>query len=168
MESSQSIRIYRKKFPLGYLLHLFRDYYFEAAGYTDVSGCGRVFIVFYLLIAFRNAHRSYLKITPTGMELCWHPYKLLTIGWDEVLRLERKKWLGSFPDDRLYVDRPPLVYGGGQPIFLTESARKHFESQMFAIPLRQFQGWPDGKLAADLKQYIPDILTEVDAGESGS
>ncbi|MBN1429092.1 MAG: hypothetical protein JXB07_11955 [Anaerolineae bacterium] len=157
MESSQSIHVYRKAFPLGYLLHLFRDYYFEAAGHTDASGCGRIFIVFYLLIAFRNAHHSYLKITPTGMELCWHPYKLLTIGWDEVLRLERKKWLGVLPDDRLYVDRP--VYALLKPMYLTEKARKHFESKKFAIPLRQFQGWPDGELAEDLRRYIPGIVS---------
>ncbi|MBN1428683.1 MAG: hypothetical protein JXB07_09870 [Anaerolineae bacterium] len=165
MESSQSIRIYRKKFPLGYFLHLFRDYHLDATEAT--SSCGRILVVFFLFICLRNAHRSYLKTTPNGLELCWLPYKPMTIGWHEVLRLERKKWMGLLPDDRLYVDRPVHSLGP-KTIYLTEKIREQFESKKLAIPLRQFQGWPDGELAEDLKRYIPDVIAEADAGESGS
>lgn len=157
---NQDEQIFRRKFPLGYFLHYDPcQLYFSANYDSSPPSCGQILFVFELLTLFFRSHYSYMKTDSTGLTLYWHPNQTLNIRWDEVLRLERKKFLSIFPYEELYVDRP-FFFGKHKPIYLTENIKKHFEQKKFSIPLRLYMGWPKGKLAEELIRFIPDIINK--------
>ncbi|MBI9049571.1 MAG: hypothetical protein JEZ00_09135 [Anaerolineaceae bacterium] len=152
--------IFRRKFPLGYFFH-FNPFRMRYTSNYDSSPptCGQILFFIELFTFFHLARKSYLKIDSTGIMLYWHPDQIMKFNWNEVLRLERKKFINIFPYEALYIDHP-LFLNDNKPIFLTEKTKKHFDQQKISIPLRFYQGWPGGELEEELKKYIPHILSE--------
>ena len=151
---------FKRRFPLGYLLHInpFNGYW---AGSYDSSpaSCGQILFIIVVLSEMCAAHRSYLRVGPPGLEIYWHPGNTIKADWTEVIRLERKRHLGVIQSDLLYIDRPVFA-GKMEPIFLTKKAKEHFEKQRLGIPLRLYNGWPDGQLEEELNKYIPQIIAD--------
>jgi hypothetical protein len=106
-----------------------------------------------------SLHRSYIRTSPTGLEIYWHPDYEIKVDWQEVIRFEKKKYLGMIPYEILYVDRP--IYPKEiKVIYLTKSIKEHVEKQRLGIPLRCYQGWPHGELEHELIKYIPQIMSQ--------
>ena len=110
--------ILRRKFPLGYILH---PDPFQNSPVLDANTSGGQFVVggLMLLNAFLS-HKCVMKVNPSGLEIYWHPNKTMSVCWNEVLRLERKKILGIFPYETLYLDKP-LLMDNQKPIYLTNA-----------------------------------------------
>lgn len=150
--------VFKRRFPLGYLFHInpFTRYF---TGYYDSSppSCGQLLFIFEILIEMHASHKSYLSVRPAGLEIYWHPGNSITVDWDEVIKLEKKRYLGIFRTDLLYVDRPVFAEGH-KPIFLTKKIKEHFENQRLAIPLHFYHGWPNGRLHEEFNKYVPQII----------
>jgi len=112
-----------------------------------------------LLIAFREVSRSYLRVSPAGLELFyssglelfkWTNYQL-QVGWDQVDHIEQRKVLFSTCDVLCLKEKASLgsrtmhgrVLGWGPQRF---------------ISLSDFEGWPAGKLAEDLRRFAPQLF----------
>jgi hypothetical protein len=152
--------IFKRRFPFGYLFHVnpFTGYY---SGHYDSSpaSCGQLLFIIELLREMYLSHKSYLRVRPTGLDLYWHPGNTIEVDWKDVIRLERKRYLGVIQSDLLYVDRP-LFAEGHKPIFLTQKSKEYFEKQKLGIPLRLYHGWPHGQLEEELNKHIPHIVVE--------
>jgi hypothetical protein len=156
--ADQQSRIFSRKFPLGYLLHghplrghIHGDYD------SSPAGCGQFVFSLVLLRDFYRSHRSYLKTDPAGLEIYWHPNYTIQVGWQEVLRFEKKMCFGMIPYEVLYVDRP--IYPKELPvIYLSKSIKERVENMRLGIPLRCYQGWPNGDLERELQKYIPQVM----------
>ena len=154
-----STHTHRKKFPLGYLLHTYPDFYTGPADSYD-NLLGRIVFFLQWVVSLNSAHLSHLKTGPSGLEIYWHPGRQLTLGWNEVLRLECRR-IGPFSFETLFVDRSILTMMTNL-IFLSEGDRRIFESRRLGIPLWTYRGWPAGDLADDLKRYVPQVVSRGD------
>jgi hypothetical protein len=159
--SSPETRVYGKKFPGGYLFHLYFLSPPSLAGLDlDFSNsCSSFLVIPLVLLSFHRARSSYLKTTPDGLELHWLPWEKIFVSWNDVARLEWIKAFGLFRLDMLYLNRPIFEWGKNV-IFLTEHTREFADKRRFAIPLGQFRGWPNGGLAEDVKRYVPHVFAE--------
>lgn len=106
-----------------------------------------------LLASFREVSRSYLRISPAGMELFYWPNHRLQASWDQMDRIEQRKVL--FSTRHLLYLKENASFGSrtirGQELGLG--------SQRF-ISLSDFQGWPEGQLAEDLRRYVPHLFAQ--------
>ena len=124
---------------------------------SSAACCGQFLFSIVLLRDLYHSYRSYMQTSPTGLEIYWHPNYEIKVDWQEVIRLEKKKYLGMIPHEILYVDRP--IYPKEIiVIYLTKSIKDHMEKQRLGIPLRCYQGWPHGDLKHELHKYIPQIM----------
>lgn len=99
---------------------------------------------------------SYLKVTPIGMEYRKWPNYGLRCKWEDVERRGTYHIFGLIPGDVLYLKNAEPV--GWQ---LTMSLRRRLGlPQQLVISLTGIQGWPNGQLAEQLKNYIPDIMAD--------
>lgn len=149
---------FKRRFPLGYLFHI-NPFTRHCDGNYDSSpaSCGQILFIIVVLSEMVASHKSYLRVGPTGLEIYWHPGNTIKVDWKEVIRLERKRHFGVIPSDVLYVDRPVFTETT-KPIFLTRQAKEYYEKQKLGIPLRLYNGWPDGQLKEELTKYIPQII----------
>jgi hypothetical protein len=148
--SSLTTHIYHLQLPRGYFLHLypFSQFHSWSPGWIGII----VLFGAYL----PSIEKSCLKLNDAGIEFEIYPKPSIKIGWHEVLRLERGTLFGSIPFDKLYIDRPPL---GSASWVVWSGNREWVAQQRQFIPLNNFVGWPDGELAADLRRYIPQIIS---------
>jgi uncharacterized Tic20 family protein len=93
---------------------------------------------------------SYVKISPDGIEQKNSPYKHIRCTWSEVDKLGRLFLL----TDVIYLNSFELV---GMSLSLKLPFRFLRPKQSF-ISLTGYEGWPEGQLANDLKQYAPNIF----------
>jgi hypothetical protein len=98
-----------------------------------------------------------MKTDPAGLTIYWHPGYEIQLNWQEVLRFEEKKYFGMLPYEMLYVDRP-IYPQEVKVIYLTKNIKEYVEKQRLGIPLRCYQGWPQGDLERELRKYIPEIM----------
>jgi hypothetical protein len=152
--------VFKRRFPLGYLFHInpFTRYCAERYDSSPESW-GQTLFIIGVLAGMYESHRSYLRVGPAGLEIYWHPGNAIEVAWQEVIRLERKRHWGVIQSDLLYVDRP-IFTDKRKPIFLTEKIKEHFEKQRLGIPLRLYNGWPNGQLEEELNKYIPQIIAK--------
>ncbi len=109
-----------------------------------------VVLVFQLLTTFR----SYLKISPEGLEYQAWPTYHIRCAWDDVQALGRRG-LPMKADVLLLRQATEL----GRPITMRLRKRLGMDTQYF-IPLNTIDGWPNGKLADALKRYAPQLFTD--------
>ena len=96
---------------------------------------------------------SYLKVSPAGLEVRYWPYKQFRVNWEQIDRLGKYKVFGILPSDVLYLKQSSPF--GSQHVLGRELQLGH--PQRFVV-LSDFKGWTDGRLADDLKRYIPEIM----------
>lgn len=119
------------------------------ASATGSQGCLTTALL--LLLYLPSLLRSYLRVSPEGLELYYWPLYRLRAAWPEVVRLGTCKMLGLFPCDALYLDRPESQ---AREAFVREWGL----AKRCVVPVGDFRGWPAGPLAADVGRYIPHIL----------
>jgi len=115
-----------------------------------------IFIIFSILAillftasAFLSSF-SYMQITPEGItQKRYFPNKSIRCGWSDVDSLG--KYLFA---DVLYLKPSESI---GLPIFFIKLLKGLLHIQP-TIPLSNYSGWPNGRLAADLEKYIPKII----------
>lgn len=142
---------YHKRIPRALLTHIYPLPYFDT--HTEGLFWFIVFLSFYLPSVFR----SRLVVRPEGLELFYWPSERISVRWEEVLEIRRKRVLGMLEYDILILDRPFPTFGirmvgPGEP----QRQRSH---RAF-VPLSDFVGWPDGALAADLRRFAPRLFPE--------
>jgi uncharacterized Tic20 family protein len=93
---------------------------------------------------------SYVKISPDGIEQKNSPYKHIRCTWSEAEKLGK---LLLFTEV-IYLNSFEVV---GMSLSLKLPFRFLRSKQSF-ISLTGYEGWPDGQLANDLKQYAPNIF----------
>jgi uncharacterized Tic20 family protein len=93
---------------------------------------------------------SYIKISPDGIEQKNSPYKHIRCNWSDVDKLG-KFYLFT---DVIYLNSFKVV---GMSLSLKSPLRFLRPKQGF-ISLTGYEGWSDGHLANDLKQYAPKLF----------
>ena len=93
---------------------------------------------------------SYVKISPDGIEQKNSPYKHIRCNWSDVDKLG-KFFLFT---DVIYLNSFEVV---GMSLSLKSPFRFLRPKQGF-ISLTGYEGWSDGQLANDLKQYAPKLF----------
>lgn len=93
---------------------------------------------------------AYIKISPDGIEQKNSPYKHIRSNWSEVDKLG--KFFLFY--DAIYLHSYEVL---GFSLSLKAPFRFFRPKQGF-ISLTGFEGWPDGQLANDLKQYAPKLF----------
>ena len=116
----------------------------------DSPGC---FLPLVLLLWIPELVRSYLKVSPAGLEVYYWPYKRFQVNWDQIDRLGKYKVFGIFPSDVLYLKGSTPF--GSQHVLGREIRLGH--PQRFVV-LSDFKGWKNGTLADELRKYIPLIM----------
>ena len=93
---------------------------------------------------------SYVKISPDGVEQKRSPYKHIRSNWSDVDKLGKF----FFFNDVLYLNTYEIL---GFSLSLKSPFRLFRPKQGF-INLTGYEGWPNGQLASNLKQYIPTLF----------
>ena len=93
---------------------------------------------------------SYINVSPDGVEQKYAISKHIRSKWSDVDRLGK---LFLFTDV-IYLNSYEVV---GTSLSLKSPFRSIRSKQDF-ITLRGYEGWPDGQLADDLKQYAPQLF----------
>ena len=98
---------------------------------------------------------TYIRVAESGIEYHNFPYYVLYCQWHEIDRLEKITRFG-FKVDALI---PSSYQHIGKGTFLGIKLRQDLgiKEETF-IPLSGFGGWPDGKLAKDIKKYAGHIF----------
>lgn len=93
---------------------------------------------------------SYVKISPDGIEQKNSPYKHIRCNWSDVDKLG-KFFLFT---DVIYLNSFEVV---GMSLSL-KSPFRFLRPKQGSISLTGYEGWSDGQLANDLKQYAPKLF----------
>ncbi len=93
---------------------------------------------------------SYIQISPDGIEHKYSPYRHIRCKWSDIDILG--KYL--FYRDVLYLNSFEVL---GMSLSLKSPFRFLHPKQEF-IMLTGYNGWPDGQLANDLRQYAPRLF----------
>jgi uncharacterized Tic20 family protein len=124
-------------------------------GYALLAILGAPAVLF-ILVALQNilltlaVFLSYIKVSPYGMEYSLWIFKRLRCTWADTARLQRL-WLTQ---DAVWLHQAEVL---GPSFYLKRPFNWLSPAQHF-IPLRGFQGWPEGALAADLRRYAPHLF----------
>jgi hypothetical protein len=89
---------------------------------------------------------SYLQVSPDGIEYRFWPFYHLEFDWDEIESIKQSRLLGIFPYDSMH------VVITNRSSYATTTVFKQ------SISLSDFQGWPKGKLAATLREFVPHLF----------
>jgi hypothetical protein len=122
------------------------------------------FVLFWLWFVSMPIGRlflSYLKVTPDGVEYRYWPSYAVRCNWDDVEKLGEHRSFGIFPSDVLYLRSGEPI---GPQITIALRRKLGLKTQYF-VPLTGIQGWPEGRLANDLREYLPHILGSRHADE---
>lgn len=112
------------------------------------------FFILQIIFLIPNILFSHLKITHTGLELRDWPFLRYRYTWDEVSIIHSYSFTRFLSFDYLIIKDPK------DPNNEKLKKRVYVIDQRKWIPLSGFRGWPNGRLAQDLQQYIPHIVTE--------
>jgi hypothetical protein len=119
---------------------------------SDTPGC---FLPLVLLCWVPEFLLSYLKVSSAGLEVRYWPFYELHARWEEVDRIDKHKVLGIFSSDALFL-KQAAPFGScsilGRELWL----RPKLDQRL--VVLNDFRGWSDGRLAEDLRLYIPDVI----------
>jgi hypothetical protein len=96
---------------------------------------------------------SYLQLSPNGIKYRKGLAYGFRCNWNDVESLGVYQSLGILPRDVLYVEKvEPLRW------VIISNIQQKLELGKHIVPLTGFQGWPEGNLADDLKQYVPHLF----------
>lgn len=94
---------------------------------------------------------AFLKIGPQGIENKLWPFRHIRAGWGDLDRLEKYFYYDALYLKDYEVIGPSLSFSG--PL-------KRLNLIQPLISLGSYRGWPDGQLAADLRQYAPQLFAQ--------
>ena len=120
--------------------------------HSDTPGC---FWPLVLLCWVPELLLSYLKVSPAGLEVRYWPFYRLCARWEEVDRIDKHRVLGVFASDALFLKQAAPL--GSRSILGPELWLRPRLDQRLVV-LNDFRGWQDGRLAEDLRLYIPDVM----------
>jgi hypothetical protein len=148
-------KIFRRSFPIGYLFH--------PDPFDTTSNSDSIIDLFLILFSIYSQRKSYLVVKNEGLEIYWRKDNFIIIGWDKVLRLERKRRYGVLLD-MLYFDLDKSIFKKNDKLlFLTEGIKKKYyeieNKNYYCIPLQAYQGWANGQLMEELNKHIPEIFS---------
>lgn len=104
----------------------------------------------YILVSMIQLRRSVL-ISPQGIQLFRWPFYTLACGWRDLVRLETEV-INDRTVDRLILPDPVNKPGLSGDPSVARDRRGPF------IRLSDFEGWPDGRLAREIRQYAPRLF----------
>jgi uncharacterized Tic20 family protein len=93
---------------------------------------------------------SYIKTSPTGIEQKHSPYKHIRCNWSDVDKFGKY----FFFTDVIYLKSYEVL---GLSLSL-KSPLNFLRSKQVVIALTGYEGWADGQLSKDLKQYVPNLF----------
>jgi uncharacterized Tic20 family protein len=117
-----------------------------------------VFNIIQMTISVIMSFFSYIKISPEGIEQKNSPYKHIRCNWSDVDKLGK---LFLFTDV-IYLNSFEVL---GFSLSLKSPFRFLRPKQGF-ITLTGYEGWPEGQLATDLKQYAPKLFEDQPVSQS--
>ena len=94
---------------------------------------------------------SHLKVGSDGIEYRSWPFYRYRITWNNLSAIERYSISRLITFDYLVIKDPTNPNNDKPKKFIYLDHRK-------MISLSGFQSWPNGRLAQDLEQYIPEIM----------
>jgi uncharacterized Tic20 family protein len=109
-----------------------------------------VFNIIQMTVSVIMSFFSYVKISPDGIVQKNSPYKHIRCNWPDVDKLGKFFLL----TDVIYLNSFEVL---GFSLSLKSPFRFLRPKQGF-IALTGYEGWPDGQLANDLKQYAPKLF----------
>jgi hypothetical protein len=114
-----------------------------------------LFLLVQLVLSFLGMlFANYLKLTPTGLEYRLWPYRHFRCSWTETERIGKY----SLFYDALYLK----ACEENQPALVSKMWSKWSNLAMqHYILLSGMQGWPNGALAADIRQYAAQLFDPV-------
>jgi hypothetical protein len=95
---------------------------------------------------------GYLKVSPSRMEYWYWPVFGMRGNWDDVDVLVRDRPLSILAFDHLRFTRGDF-FGWPPALRLARTLRLRY-----TIPLSQFEGWPEGPLANDVRRFAPQLF----------
>ncbi len=97
---------------------------------------------------------SRLDVTDQGLEYRYWPVYQIRCQWKDVASLTKRREITLV--DTLLLNRAEEL---GWPVTMTIRRLLGMNTQYF-IPLNTLEGWPDGRLAELLRQYVPHLFPE--------
>jgi hypothetical protein len=95
--------------------------------------------------------KTYLDVSPEGVVYDhWGQFRLAA-SWGQIEKIDT---YGPFNEIVMYPRDAEIV----EPFFY--QWRRGFFKNPYPIPLKSFEGWPDGELAALIRQYAPHLIQE--------
>lgn len=115
-----------------------------------------LFAILWVFVGFPIVRfwRSYLKVSPEGLEFSYWPTYRIRAAWEDVERIGKHKVLGLIPYDALYLRAATPV---GRQGMMKWRRRLRMSTQHFVL-LNDFRGWPSGELAEHLRHHLPLLL----------
>ncbi|NDJ54632.1 MAG: hypothetical protein GYB68_16315 [Chloroflexi bacterium] len=115
-----------------------------------------VFFLYYVLVASPSflsvLSTYYLELNEDGLFYNFHPVYSVAAYWADVESFELDE-----KTERLILRNGER---GGWGYLRVLRRWLGFDDDRLIVPLHPFQEWPDGELAADLRQYAPHILRQ--------
>jgi hypothetical protein len=111
-------------------------------------------VILLTLIAVTLIYKTgtFLRLSPEGLEYHRWPFTTITCRWNEAEKIAQGNVMGMsvatlmIPREKIGWEKP--VKGG-----VLGSAKYKL------VPLNDFQGWPDGDLMNELRQYAPKLFS---------
>jgi hypothetical protein len=116
---------------------------------------------------FSRYRKTYLRISATGLEYSVGSLWGLRCQWKDVESISTHRTLG-FSNDLLDLQNAERL--GKAWVWQLRSflQRMVFKPARLSIPLSDFEGWPDGELAQDLRHYAPQLFEGNKTDDDGS
>jgi hypothetical protein len=127
---------------------------FSGINYLVLAAFGTVGIIVFSLVVLILVYRTgtFLRLSPEGLEYHRWPFTTITCRWDEAEKLAQGNVMGMtvatlmIPKEKMGWKMP---VGGG----VLGSAKYKL------VPLNDFQGWPEGELMNELRQFAPKLFS---------
>ncbi len=119
-----------------------------------VAVLGTVGVIILTVVAVILIYKTgtFLRLSPEGLEYHRWPFTTITCRWNEVEKISRGNFM-SIATATLMIPREKPGWETPVEGGVLGSARYKL------VPLNDFQGWPDGDLTNELRQYAPKLFS---------
>jgi hypothetical protein len=133
-----------------------KNFYYGAAIICGLIGL--LFTIVSILTVIR-LFANYIELSPDGVNFLYFGNFRVRAKWTDIERL------GPLTVLKGIVALHPAKADISEPFFYRW--RQSLYKKPYVIPVSDFEGWPDGELAAALRHYAPQLFEEkVDGSES--
>jgi hypothetical protein len=112
----------------------------------------------FLVLGTRNHFIHYVEITPSYIAFDLWPAYRGKCKWKDFERIQRQ-YVRSIFSEHLIFSSGDIQYGR-----ILRFQRRAFSNRSIGVQISEFKGWPKGKLAEEISQFIPEqeSIKEVD------